>query len=232
MYRGPCTPLASGPNVPAAPLGTIGVAGPPHAGQRGTKKLNFHTQTGDYQLVRLCSESVAVMNTLSVWGGDCGGDGACSKSNGAAGASALRVLGAYVDVVTGAPKISVAHPNGIAAALHQTQTFRIEAERAAAQLEASTALHASQLELLRADVTACQSQCASQLRAMHAQVAAMEARHAEQLGELRAAMQAAEAGHLEALKSKSKGMEMCATLLRPSAHCGLSAAQNRCMLWP
>ena len=135
-------------------------------------------------------------------------------------------------MVTGAPKVSIVHPNGIGAALHQAQTCRMEAERTAAQLEASKAFYAAQLELLRADLTACQSQCASQLRAMHAQVAAMEARHAEQLCELRAAMQAAEAGHLEALKSKSKGMEMCATLLRPSAHCGLSAAQNRCMLWP
>ena len=97
-------PLAFGPNVPAAPIGTNGVAGPPHAGPCGTKKLNFHTQTGDYQLVRLCSESVDVMNTLSRWGGDSGG-GAYSKSNGAAGVSALRVLGAYIDVVTGAPKV-------------------------------------------------------------------------------------------------------------------------------
>ena len=237
--KGPLTPLAFGPNVPAAPLGTIGVAGPPHAKPCPTKALNFHTQTGDYQLVRLCSASVDVMNTLSRWGGDSGG-GAYSKSNGAAGASALRVLGAYIDVVTGAPKVSIAHPNGIGAALHQAQTCRMEAERTAAQLEASKAFHASQLELLRADMTAYQSQCAAQLSAMHAQaaakkawhaeqldakdagVAALEARHAEQLGEMRAAMQAAEAKHVEALNNRSREKEKCAALLllRPSAHCG------------
>ena len=237
--KGPLTPLAFGPNVPAAPLGTIGVAGPPHVKPRPTKALNFHTQTGDYQLVRLCSQNEDVMNTLSRWGGD-SGSGAYSKSNGAAGASALRVLGAYIDVVTGAPKVSIAHPNGIAAALHQAQTCRMEAERTAAQLEASKALHASQLELLRAEMTAYQSQCAAQLSAMHAQaaakkawhaeqldakdagVAALEARHAEQLGKMRAAMQAAEAKHVEALNNRSREKEKCAALLllRPSAHCG------------
>ena len=239
MYRGPCTPLASGPNVPAAPLGTIGVAGPPHVKPRPTKALNFHTQTGDYQLVRLCSQNEDVMNTLSRWGGD-SGSGAYSKSNGAAGASALRVLGAYIDVVTGAPKVSIAHPNGIGAALHQAQTCRMEAERTAAQLEASKAFHASQLELLRAEMTAYQSQCAAQLSAMHAQaaalkarhaeqldakdaqVAALEARHAKQLSEMCAAMQAAEVRHFEALKNRSKEREKWAALLllRPSAHCG------------
>ena len=188
---------------------------------------------------RLCSASVDVMNTLSRWGGDSGG-GAYSKSNGAAGVSALRVLGAYIDVVTGAPKVSIAHPNGIAAALHQAQTCRMEAERTAAQLEASKAFHASQLELLRADMTAYQSQCAAQLSAMHAQaaalkarhaeqldakdaqVAALEARHAKQLGEMCAAMQAAEVRHFEALKNRSKEREKCAALLllRPLAHRG------------
>ena len=216
MCRGPLTPLPFGPNVHAAPLGTIGVAGPPHAKPRPTKALTFHTQTGDDQLVRLCSESVDVMNTLFVWGGDSGGC-AYSKSNGAAGASALRVLGACIDVVTGAPKVSIAHSNGIAAALHQAQTCRMEAERTAAQLEASKALHASQLELLRADMTAYQSQCAAQLSAMHAQAAALEARHAEQLDAKDAQVAALEVRHAEQLgelrQSSRVVMRLCMTAL-------------------